>query len=205
MPSDLAEGRRSQFSKERVEMRITTTWLLAITLVTSPQFAQADGSAVATPAEKETALQLKNVELSASGQLVGQYVTATGSPIAEQELSVTIGTQKQTISTDRMGRFAAKVATGGRCVIGVGDDVYACRVWTNGTAPPKSLKSVAIVQESEATARGQFGRFGTFNPTARLMMLSTRQKVILAALVGAGVGVAISEATQDDDVKKDAS
>ena len=187
-------------------MRITTTWLLAITLFTSPQLLHAGDSAAAkTSSTNDATVQLKNVELSPKGHLTGQFVTSAGQAVVGQKLTMTVGKQKQTIETDAAGKFTAPVAGSGQCVIAVKDDVYACRVWTHGTAPPRSLKSVAIVQSTDSTVRGQLGRFGTFNPRARLMMLSTTQKVVLGVAVGIGAGIAIGDAIADDDKVPDAS
>lgn len=180
-------------------MRITTTWLLAITLLTSPQMLQAaDSAATKASTASDATVQLKNVELSPNGHLVGQLVTSAGQAVAGQKLTMTVGKQQQTIETDKAGKFTAGVAGSGQCVIAVSDDVYACRVWAHGTAPPRSLQSIAIVQPTNSTVRGQY----VFAPLTRLRMLTTTQKVILGLGVGIGAGIAIGAAIDDDDDKK---
>ncbi|MEZ6128489.1 MAG: carboxypeptidase-like regulatory domain-containing protein [Planctomycetaceae bacterium] len=159
---------------------------LALTLVLAPTLTSAGDSAPA--ADQSAVVKLQQVELTQQGTLVGRYLDETGQPSAGATVVVKTGDVSQKLVTDDQGRFVAQGLRGGRCVIQAGKDYYACQVWANGTAPPKSIGSVAIVKTGGPVVRGQLG----------LPALTTKQKVGLGILVAGGVAVAIA-VSQDDD------
>ncbi len=175
-------------------MRKLSTLVLIVTLVVGASpLTFADETPVSS--QQPESLRLKNVELSVSGQLSGQYLTPEGIPLAQQTVNVKHGKTEAKIITDANGRFIVSNVRSGRCTFEVNQTVFACRVWNNGAAPPKSLTSVALVQE-QASVRGQsLPNFG--NSIARLSSLSTAQQVGLGLLIVAGSTVAIVEGVED--------
>ena len=148
-------------------------------------------------------LQLKQVELTEQGELIGQYLNQVGQPVPESEINVVVGKQSQRVVTDEQGRFVVSGLHGGRCVIQAGDEHFACQLWVHGTAPPNAIETVAIVKTDASVARGQFGPLNRFSGMGgglrnRLASLTTPQKVGLGILVAGGTAIAIAVA-QDDD------
>lgn len=173
--------------------KFSTLALIASLVIGASPVAPADQTPISS--QQPEALRLKNVELSASGKLRGQYLTTEGLPLANQAVTVKHGKTADRITTDASGRFVVSNIQSGQCVFEVNNTVFACRVWTKGTAPPKSLQSVALVHE-QATVRGQsLPNFG--NSMARLGALSTAQQVGLGLLVVAGSTIAIVEGVED--------
>lgn len=178
-------------------MRTIVTWVLSVCLVASPQASLAVSADASEAGQKANGqrLKLKNIELSPGGVLRGQYVNSVGTPQQGQVVVATIGSEQHELVTDRDGRFEIGNLSGGRCVLDVGGEVFACQVWANGTAPPKSLKSIAVVQTSKSEVRAN-----PIFPTtvAPLTSLSTSGKVALGLLIISGATIAIVEASDED-------
>ena len=162
---------------------------LALSLLFTPVMASAGDTSPATAVEPSAAVQLKQVELTRQGTLVGTYLDQTGQPSAGATVTVTMGETSQKVITDSKGRFVVENLRGGRCVIQADKDYFACQVWAYGTAPPKAIQSVAIVKTGGDVVRGQLG----------LPALSTKQKIGLGILAAGGIAVAIAVAQDDDD------
>jgi hypothetical protein len=177
-------------------MRLTVTWTLVLTLLVSPAsitFADQDASPTAIPQNEP--VEFRNVELTADGALQGQFITEAGVVLANRTITVRMGESVCQAQTDESGRFSVSGLKGGQCLITAGDEAFACRLWVAGTAPPASLKSVALVQpSSDATVRGQSRRTGF---VGRLSSLSKGQKIGLGLLAATGIAVGVAVA-QDD-------
>jgi hypothetical protein len=169
-------------------MRTHATWMLALTLVASPTLGFGADSAVTASAQEE--LHLQNVELTASGSLKGQLVTNAGQALPN--VKITIRSQSelqkvgQQITTDKDGRFQATGLKTGTLVLKADKETYAVRVWNAGTAPPKSISTIALVQtDGQEVVRGnQF--------TDRIQGLSRRQQVGLGLLVAGAIIIPIA-------------
>lgn len=174
-------------------MRSQITWVVALTLIASP--------AITFGAENTTArpeLQLKNVELTATGSLEGRILTPTGTPVKGVQLSVR--SQKdvqqvgQKVVTDEAGRFLITGLKTGTCIVSTEDNTFAVRAWNKGTAPPKSLKRIALIQESSDTVRGNWASDNRFVNWVRC--LTPQQKCCLGVIVAAAIAIPIA---LDDD------
>ena len=78
-----------------------------------------------------------------------------------------------------------------------GEETFAFRVWQSDVAPPKSLKSVALVlvdsvQRGQNNNRGIFGRLGN-----GIRNLTPKHKALLLAAIAAAILIPI--AADDDD------
>ncbi|MEQ9409053.1 MAG: carboxypeptidase-like regulatory domain-containing protein [Fuerstiella sp.] len=178
-------------------MRTQVTWMIALTLVTSPAITYGADN---TRAASEEKLELRNVELNAADSLEGHLLTQTGQPVANTPILVRsqANLQKvaQQVTTDADGRFFVTSLSSGTCVMEAGDETYAVRVWTKGTAPPRSLQNVAFVKQSGDTAvRGN--AFTNNRLTNWVRNLTPKQKIALGVLTAAAIVIPI--AVDDDD------
>ncbi len=176
-------------------MRTHVTWMLTLTLMASPGLTYG----VETLPAKAEQLQLTNVELTAAGSLEGQVLTASGTAIANSKVVARSQADPnkigQQLVTDENGRFLVTGLKSGTCIVESNGETYAVRVWTKGTAPPKSLRNVALVQESDETVRGN--RLTNNRIVNRIRCMSAGQKVCLGLLVAAAIVIPI--ALDDDD------
>ncbi|APZ95794.1 carboxypeptidase-like regulatory domain-containing protein [Fuerstiella marisgermanici] len=176
-------------------MRFPISWMLVFSLTASPAFTMA---ADAQPSGVQpTRLQLRNVELNVEGQLQGQLLTSAGVPVAASKIRVRdqrdIAKAAQELTTDDKGRFRTASLTAGTCVVEIDRVAYAVRVWPQGTAPPKSLKTVAFVRTSDgATVRGN--RISDW-----VYSLTAVEKAALGIGVAAAIIIPIAVADDDDD------
>lgn len=185
-------------------MRRQVCLTLVYSMLFTPAISFATDPAPIPIAEDAEKLQLKQVELTKQGELIGQYLNQVGQPVANAEISVVVGKVTRKVVTDEMGRFSVSGLKGGRCIIQTGEEHYACQAWVFGTAPPSAIETVAIVKSDASVARGQFGGLNRFGGMGggmrnRLASLSTTQKVGLGILVAGGTAIAIAVAQDDDD------
>ena len=105
-------------------------------------------------AAKSLNSDLRNVELNESGNLNLLVVDSIGNPQPQIALQLECGPVQTAGITNELGRLAVPQLVGGTCIIQLHDQVFAFRVWKNGTAPPKSLQSIALVNDNPAVVRG---------------------------------------------------
>ncbi len=176
-------------------MRTHVTWMLAITMMASPAISfGAETASTKTEAEYE----LRNVELTPAGSLEGQLLATDGSAIQNTKVLVRsqANPQKvgQQIVTDAKGRFLATGLKSGACVLEADGQTFAVRVWKKGTAPPKSLQNIALVQPTEGSVRGQSLTDNRIVNAVRSM--SRGQKIACGVLLAAAIVIPIA---LDDD------
>ena len=177
-------------------MRLLTTWMLIASITISPSVTYSFETG------RSEKVVLRNVQLDDAGTLHGQLLNQAGLPLAQNTISVR--SQKDTsqrsidLRTDANGRFAINGLKNGVCVIDSGEETFAFRVWQSNVAPPKSLKSVALVQ-GDSVQRGQnndnrglFQRLGN-----GIRNLTPKQKALLLAAIAAAIIIPI--AADDDD------
>lgn len=128
----------------------SVTWFVTVFSATANV---AVGQAAAPP-PADRSLSYQNVELTSSGHLPGQVINKEGIGLAGVSLEVTLGNRKISTTTDKAGRFMLPLKTGGTCLILIGENTFACRAWKQGTAPPKSIRTVALINETSSVVRG---------------------------------------------------
>ncbi|MDG2130421.1 MAG: carboxypeptidase-like regulatory domain-containing protein [Fuerstiella sp.] len=172
------------------EMRTVVTSVLLASLLMSPIASFADGTPVHADSAKR--VELRNVELATGEVLNGQFVNTAGQPLIGAVVTIRLAKDIHKVTTDNAGRFSVRGLHGGQCLIHIGDKAFACRLWANGTAPPRSLKSIALVNsDSEDTlVRGQ-------GIQDRIRSLTRSQQIALGAIVIGGTALGIALA-QDD-------
>lgn len=177
-------------------MKKFTTLALATAMLFSPAISFAgQTSPTPLPNSAEKDVQLKNVQLKAGGSLVGQFVSEAGQPVADVKIAVKMGKVVKGVQTDAKGRFELTGLKGGRAFFHVGEEVYAAQLWAEGTAPPNSISTLALVKSDGVdTVRGQNGRF-----LGRIASLTPTSKALLGIAAIGGVAVAIAVAADNDD------
>ena len=131
-------------------MRAVVVGVLIPALVLSNSLVADDVLSGPAPLRRvERPLEWKNVALDQAGRLVGQVVNKSGQPIAAAELHVEQHGASQAVSSTGDGRFAVSGLKSGPCVIRLGEETFACRVWDSKIAPPGSLKSLAVVSQTD--------------------------------------------------------
>lgn len=177
-------------------MKKFTTLALATAMLFSPSITFAGQTApTPLPSSVEKEVQLKNVQLKAGGSLVGQYVSESGQPVAGVKIAVIMGKVTKGVQTDAKGRFELTGLKGGRAFFHIGEEVYAAQLWSEGTAPPNAIKTLALVKtDGTDTVRGQNGRF-----LGRITSLAPRSKALLGVAAIGGIAVAIAVAADNDD------
>lgn len=187
----------NRFHKEVNSMRRCTIWALAFcvaVLPAMPSFA-ADG---------QTRVPVRNVELNSKGQVVGILIDAAKKPLVGKSVAVHTKAGVEKVSTNQKGVFTLTSAKGGPCKIVVDERAYVCRLWSAGTAPPKSLGAIGLVHAPNHLVRGQSfddcgdecgeggGRFGTLGGISGGQLLGL-------GLLGGAVTAIVIAANNDDD------
>lgn len=128
-------------------MRSKIVWTMVVSLVLPTMVNAGENPAPVIP--RADSIQLKNVELSAKGELVGQFVNKAGLPLVGRQLELQQRDVRKTVEIAEDGTFRIGNLNSGTVVFRSGKDVFGCRVWKNGTAPPKAVKSLALVSSDE--------------------------------------------------------
>jgi len=134
--------------------------------------------------------KLRNVELAQGGEVQGRVLDIHGRPVADTTVQVITKAGKQSAKTNEKGLFTLTGFKGGICAIQVGEARYGARLWTQGTAPPKSLKQFSVVNDPNYVVRGQDGD--------GLVGGMTSAQWLGLLLVAGGI-TAIAVAADDDD------
>lgn len=137
-------------------MRKIISSTLIFTLVCSTRLTAGDSIGPAPIVRKVEQMVLRNVELSDNGQLQGQLLNKSGQAIPNADFEVEQKDNSQKVVTGADGKFTVANLTSGQCLFRVDGDVFACRVWKRGTAPPNAVASLALVASTDVV-RGQFG------------------------------------------------
>ena len=143
------------------------------------------GSTTQSPARPK----LRNVELGQDGAVIGRVLDIHGQPVAGTVVEISTKDGKRAVETNERGQFTLTGFRGGVCAIQVDDAKYGARLWTQGTAPPKSLRQFTVVNEPITVVRGQ-------DSDGMLAGLTSAQWLGLLLLAGGITAIAIAA---DDD------
>jgi len=163
--------------KKQTAMLMAVLFVLPVNVFAGPTTQKSDSKPI-----------LRNVELSRKGSVQGRVLDVHGKPVADTTVQVTTKAGKQAVKTNHQGMFTFADLKGGNAVVRVGEAAYGARLWKQGTAPPKSLKTFSVVNDPNFVVRGQDGLLFGLTP-AQLLGLG---------LVAGGI-VAIAVAADDDD------
>jgi hypothetical protein len=190
-----------------------TVWMASLGLLFPPQFLMAAGEPVTQPQVSATsanaapvareAVQIRDVELGPHGQFAGQIVNAQGKPISGAAIILrNRSVQLQAISNTQ-GQFQFSSLSGGTYHLEGGQGGQLCRLWKNGTAPPKANGQMLLVQQDGPVALGQnCGTPVCGSPvrggTSRAKRFLTHPLVI-GGLVAAAIAIPVAIHNSDDD------
>lgn len=154
-------------------------------------------AAAETPAIAPVARPIiRDVELGYGGLLVGRLLDANGRPLSGANVSIVAGESKLAETrSDADGVFAVSGLRGGVHQVVTPDTAQVCRLWTNGTAPPKTASSIEVVA-TEDVVRGQYGPPPGNRMWKKAKVWATNPFVIGGVVAAA---VAIPVALADDD------
>lgn len=136
----------------------------------------------------ENQSEIRNVELSQDGTVRGTIVDSGGNAVAGVNVELILNDGVRQVVSNNAGVFTASGLKGGPCIVKVGETAYGCRLWTFRTAPPKSLKSFVVVDQSVAVVRGNDDRGGVGLGDHSLSPLSNLSK---NQLMGAGLAAGL--------------
>ena len=120
-------------------------------------------AATSPKAADESAKKIIDLELDQHGRLLGFLVDTNGKPEALQKVTIRQGRKTIAVTkTDENGRFLVRDLRGGVYQIESDDQAALVRVWSNGTAPPKSKTAVLLVTGEVKRGQGfiPFGALG---------------------------------------------
>lgn len=164
-------------------MTVRQVLSLSLILSLSVTDAQSAEQPAVISAKSETGRVVpKNVELDAAGRLNFALVDSVGRHIFAKSVVVVIDKQARRVQPDSEGRFCVPVAKSGVVVVMTDEHTYGCRVWKQGTAPPRSLSSIAFVEGNDAVVKIRGQMFGS-------ALRSTERMYGLAILGLSGVAV----------------
>lgn len=113
------------------------------------------GTPVPTPGIEAPLVQ--DVALGEGGVLVGQAMSAEGSPLALAEISVLYqGKEVATTVTDAQGKYAVRGLRGGVHQVVAGNSAGIYRLWAPQTAPPAAQAGALHVADG-SVVRGKLG------------------------------------------------
>jgi hypothetical protein len=139
---------------------------------------------------------IRDVELAHGGLLIGRLLDANGRPLSNAEVALVSGeTTLAETRSDPEGVFAVSGLRGGVHQIVTPDTAQVCRLWANGTAPPRTASSVDVVA-AEDVVRGQYGPPPGNRLWKKAKVWATNPFVIGGVVAAA---VAIPVALADDD------
>ncbi|MHB9077332.1 MAG: carboxypeptidase-like regulatory domain-containing protein [Pirellulaceae bacterium] len=110
-----------------------------------------------TPASRTLDQPVRTVDiaLGTSGELRGQVLDVQGRPATASRIVVLQdGRPVATVSSNAQGAFQTRGLHGGLFQVAVGNQVYACRGWAAGTAPPAAVDQLLVVPSGKVE-RGQ--------------------------------------------------
>ena len=164
------------FYKEAVALFMTVLFVMPVNVIAG------------SPAQAHANPKLRNVELAQNGEVHGRVLDVHGRPVVDTPVEISTKSGKKSVRTNNKGQFKLAGLKGGVCVVQVGQANYGARLWTQGTAPPKSLRQFSVINDPNFVVRA--------NDNGLLFGLTPAQLLGLG-LVAAGI-TAIAVAADDD-------
>lgn len=152
------------------------------------------------PTTRNVEKSVLDLAMSPGGALVGQLVDGQGKPLSERTVSVLQeGEIAITATTNASGRFDFLGLRGGSYHLLDGKNVYDCRLWAAGTAPPAAAKQLLLVDGPVARANdccpGGLAHVARHNPGGAIMHTLSNPWVV-GGLIAAAIAIPLA---LDDD------
>lgn len=199
--------------RNKLVLKGMAVWTASLGLLFPPQFLMAAGepatqpqvsvtSTNSTPTARE-AVQIHDVELGPHGQFAGQIVNAQGKPISGAAIILRNRSGKLQAISNAQGQFQFSSLSGGTYHLEGGQGGQLCRLWKNGTAPPKANGQMLLVQQDGPVALGQ--NCGTPVCGSPVSGRASRAKrflthpLVIGGLVAAAIAIPVAIHNADDD------
>lgn len=155
-------------------------------------FGSSLGVQTVTAADTPKAAAAVDIVLTEKGTLSGILVDAQGKPLPAKKVVLSQGKKElATATTDTKGKFELKTEKSGVYQVSSGNQGALVRAWSAETAPNSAKKQALLVSGGQRVVRAQAG----MDPAGAL-------GVVGLAAGGAGLGLAISNANEVNDLEK---
>jgi hypothetical protein len=176
-----------------MHMRLKMDWARGAAIVAGLNLAlpQAMICAADAPAATRPAKAIKDIKLTAAGELTGRVVTAEGKAV--DGASVTIAQNGKAVTkvvSTQTGEFKASGMKTGLYQVSAGRSAQFVRVWPQDVAPPTAVAQATIVQGPVVRGQDEFD----YLETDELII-----GVTAATALGIGIGALVVANDDDDD------
>ena len=179
-------------------LRHSLAWfaLLGVCLPVSARAAEPARLPVA--AERSPATNVSDVALAHGGLLTGQFLDAQMKPVSGADVAISSGGHiVATTATDENGAFAVTGLRSGFHQVTTPDAVENCRLWADGTAPPRAEQGLRIVAGDDAV-RGQWGPPPATNNFIKRAKVWGTNPFIVGGVIAAAVAIPVALNNDDD-------
>lgn len=152
----------------------------AITPSATTQMAAPDEKPLFSTQETPT---IRDVQLSADGQLQGQLVDAQGAPLARTDIELSgLDGVPLTVQSDAQGHFAFQQLKGGTFLLQAHGAATPIRLWSAGTAPSVATNGVLLIA-TQQTVRGRRTGGSVLNAAGGRALLAIPLVIGAAAII----------------------
>ncbi len=142
-------------------------------------------------------------ELEKNGLFSGQIVNAQGQPQAGAAVILHGRIQQYKTVSDARGWFHFASLTGGTYRLETGGKQQLFRLWTHGTAPPKSNQKMLVVQQGKTIVLGQYCgdgvNCGSGVGAGGRVKHALANPLVIGGIVAAAIAIPVAIHNADDD------
>jgi len=131
-------------------LRLSAAWVAVVVFVLQPQFLLAEPPA----APSDMQVPIVDVALGQHGVLFGQLVDSQGRQLPKTEIQLSNRLGQWSTYTDDQGNFRFDGLAGSTYQVQAAGQTKIVRAWAEGTAPPRAVQGLLLVQDS-SVVRGQ--------------------------------------------------
>jgi len=177
-----------------------SVWAAVAVVVVQPQMMfAAEQEALTPPAQHVVqAMRVVDVELQQGGLLHGQLVDKQGKALATADVVLASGRSQWRTKTDQQGRFQVAGLNGNTYRIAVGQQVQLVRAWSTGTAPPKTVAGLLVVQDN-GVVLGQHCAAPVCGSAIAAAKHPLANPWVFGGLVAAAIAIPVAIHNSDDD------
>jgi len=142
-------------------------------------------------------------ELDKNGLFSGQIVDAQGQPQAGAAVILHGRNQQYKTVSDAKGWFHFAKLSGGTYRLETGGSQQLFRLWTHGTAPPKSNQKMLVVQQGKMIVLGQYCgdgvNCGSGVGSGGYVKNALTNPLVIGGIIAAAIAIPVAIHNADDD------